>query len=74
MMPALSPQGEILYKAMHDQHNFLKKQQWVITNYGLLIYAAIFGLQKQAHIAGPCEKLLLALLVGLVCIVGIVCL
>jgi hypothetical protein len=43
-MVKLSEQGVIVYKAMIDEMSFLKKQQWTITNYLVLIYGAIFGL------------------------------
>jgi hypothetical protein len=70
-MSEMSPQGLILYKAMHDHHNFLKKQQWVITNYGLVIYAAIVGLQKQINLAATGSKCLLSLVIAIVAVVGI---
>jgi hypothetical protein len=70
-MSEVSPQGLILYKAMHDHHNFLKKQQWVITNYGLVIYAAIVGLQKQISLAAHGWKSLLSLVIAIIAVVGI---
>jgi hypothetical protein len=39
--PQMSPQALIVYKAISDQFDFLKKQQWATTNYVVLIYAAI---------------------------------
>jgi hypothetical protein len=36
----LSEQAITLYKLLHEQVAFLKKQQWTITNYIALIYAA----------------------------------
>ena len=37
----MSPQALIVYKSISDQFDFLNKQQWVTTNYVVLIYAAI---------------------------------
>jgi hypothetical protein len=39
--PPMSPQALIVYKAIADQFDFLKKQQWATTNYVVLIYAAL---------------------------------
>jgi hypothetical protein len=39
--PQMSEQALITYKAISDQFDFLKKQQWSTTNYLVLIYAAI---------------------------------
>src|SRR2546430_1938380 len=43
----LSEQATVVYKLLHEQVAFLKKQQWTITNYIALIYAAIFGVTKE---------------------------
>jgi len=58
----LSEQGSIAYKAMLDQINFLKRQQWIITNYLVLIYAAIFWLEQHIQRLTATEKCLLAIL------------
>jgi hypothetical protein len=51
--PKLSEQGLIIYKAMFDQLDFIRKQQWIITNYVALLYGAIFvfakGLSKESY-------------------------
>jgi hypothetical protein len=39
--PQMSQQALITYKAISDQFDFLKKQQWATTNYLVLIYVAI---------------------------------
>jgi hypothetical protein len=39
--PQISEQALVVYKAISDQFDFLKKQQWATTNYLVLIYAAI---------------------------------
>jgi hypothetical protein len=68
----LSKQGLILYKEMKDHHNFLKRQQWVITNYGLVIYAAIVGLQKYREVVvGSDYKMVLTLVILGVAVAGI---
>ena len=49
-MPILSlyiPGALVMYRALHDQIAFLKKQQWTITNYLLLLYAAVFAVKKE---------------------------
>ena len=45
----LSEQGLVVYRALHEQIGFLKKQQWTITNYLLIIYAAAFGILKDLN-------------------------
>jgi hypothetical protein len=35
--PPMSPQGLIVYKAISDQFDIIKKQQWATTNYLVLI-------------------------------------
>jgi len=37
----VTPQALEVYKARLAQIDFIKKQQWVVTNYATLIYAAI---------------------------------
>ena len=39
--PAVAPQTLLVYKARLDGIDFIKKQQWVVTNSVALIYAAI---------------------------------
>jgi hypothetical protein len=34
----LSERALVVYKALHEQISFLKKQQWTITNYLILLY------------------------------------
>ena len=34
----LSEQGLVVYKVMHERISDLKKQQWTITNYVVLLY------------------------------------
>jgi hypothetical protein len=46
---SLSEQGLVVYRALHEQIGFLKKQQWTITNYLLIIYAAVFGIVKDLN-------------------------
>ena len=58
--PPMSPQAANIHKSIYDALNFAKKQQWVITNYVVLVYGAIFGLSK--YFANPIEKAVLSLL------------
>jgi hypothetical protein len=41
---------KILYKGAIDNIIFLKRQQWVITNYALVVYAAVITIAKNATI------------------------
>ena len=43
----LSEQALVVYRAMHEQISFLKKQQWTITNYLLLLYGAVYAIKKE---------------------------
>jgi DNA integrity scanning protein DisA with diadenylate cyclase activity len=43
----LSDQALVVYKALHEQISFLKKQQWTITNYLVLLYAAVFAVKRE---------------------------
>lgn len=36
----LSPQGQTMYELMLKDTTFIKRQQWAVTNYAALIYAA----------------------------------
>jgi hypothetical protein len=60
--PPLIPMSEgvkILYKGAIDNVIFLKRQQWIITNYSLVAYAAVVALAKNATAV---EKTILVLL------------
>jgi hypothetical protein len=59
----LSEQALIVYKALYDQVGFLKKQQWTITNYVLLVYGAIFVAKRELP-ASVLELLPLATIVA----------
>lgn len=62
---ALIPMSEgvkILYKGAIDNVIFLKRQQWIITNYSLVVYAAVVGLSKAAN---DVERTLLTVVAGL---------
>src|SRR5262245_16425756 len=37
---------ETVMKALFDELRFMKQQQWTITNYGVLILAAIFAVRQ----------------------------
>jgi hypothetical protein len=69
----LSEQGLIVYRALHEQIGFLKKQQWTITNYLLLIYAAVFGIMKELSTTDtrPALRCMAIGAVGLTCLYGL---
>jgi hypothetical protein len=70
----LSEQAITLYKLLHEQVAFLKKQQWTITNYIALIYAAIFGLKKELSALPYPLKCILIAAVIVACVYGLIAL
>jgi hypothetical protein len=66
--PQVSPQALQVLKAISDQFDIIKKQQWATTNYAVLIYAAIAWLRY--HVRGSqvfsCALVTVAIIVGLV--------
>src|ERR1700738_160874 len=71
----LSEQAIVLYKAIHDQIGFLKKHQWTITNYVVLIYAAIFAVKKAMPQSVFCGQNLILIAATLIAgVMGIVAL
>ena len=69
-MTEMSKPAEILYWATFDQLNFAKRQQWMITNYVLVLMAALFGLARLAS-APVIVKFVLCLLVVFVVVFGL---
>lgn len=61
---------KILYKGAIDNIIFLKRQQWFITNYALVVYAGIYALRKDAS---PIEKTLLTVLASAAYIYALWC-
>jgi hypothetical protein len=59
-MDQLSAQALIVYKAILDEVGFLKKQQWIITNYVVLIYGAIYAFAKGQPTLSNAQKYLLS--------------
>jgi hypothetical protein len=46
--PTMSEGVKILYKGAIDNIIFLKRQQWIITNYSLVVYAIMAALARNA--------------------------
>lgn len=46
--PPMSEGVKILYKGAIDNIIFLKRQQWIITNYSLIVYAIMVALARRA--------------------------
>src|SRR5215472_1612209 len=44
------------YRALFEELRFAKQQQWMATNYLLLVLAAIFGIGKAIDPLTDCEK------------------
>jgi hypothetical protein len=40
-------QVEIVFRALFEELRFMKRQQWTITNYGVLILAAIYAMREH---------------------------
>ena len=59
--PAVAPQTLLVYKARLDGIDFIKKQQWVVTNSVALIYAAIVWVGRNPSHPSPLLLWLLSL-------------
>jgi len=46
-MAHMSPHVSTVFKELFDEIKSAKRQQWTITNYGLLILGAIYGVRHQ---------------------------
>ena len=57
--PTLAQLAPQIYKATTDNITFSKKQQWAITNYTVLVYAALVGLAKSFGGGNVCERVLM---------------
>src|SRR6478752_70632 len=49
MTETMSEGVKILYKGAIDNIIFLKRQQWIITNYSLVVYAIMAALARNAN-------------------------
>jgi hypothetical protein len=52
----LSPRLANVQNAIYSAIKNLKKQQWTITKYVILVYAAIFGLSQALKFLGITER------------------
>lgn len=59
-----------LYKDSLDNILFLKRQQWTITNYALLAFAAVVTIGKSANVV---ETTLLTIVAAVACVYSIFC-
>jgi hypothetical protein len=66
----MSKPAEILYRAFSDELRFAKQQQWTITNYSLLLMAAVFGVARLSALATS-EKIVLCVLVAPILCLGL---
>src|SRR6516162_2376690 len=46
-MHDMSPHVSTVFKELFEELKFAKQQQWTITNYGVLILAAIYAVRQQ---------------------------
>ena len=51
--PQVAPQALLVYRARLDEIDFIKKQQWVVTNSVALIYAAIVWVGRNPSHPSP---------------------
>src|SRR2546425_3531056 len=70
------PEGEMsqgvatLYRALFEELKFAKQQQWMTTNYLLLVLAAVFGIGKAIGPLTVCEKVIATFLLVAAVAVG----
>jgi hypothetical protein len=62
----LSPRLANVQNAIYSAIKNLKKQQWMITKYVILVYAAIFGLSQALKFLGITERWVFGVLVAVV--------
>jgi len=62
----LSPRLANVQNAIYSAIKNLKKQQWTITKYVILVYAAIFGLSQALKFLGITERWVFGVLVAVV--------
>jgi hypothetical protein len=63
-LPDLSPQLSNVQNSLYSAIENSKKQQWTITNYVILVYAAIFGLSQALKPLGIIERRMFGALVA----------
>jgi hypothetical protein len=63
--PDLSPQLSNVQNSIYSVIENSQKQQWTITNYVILVYAAIFGLSQALKPLGIIERWAFGLLVAI---------
>ena len=54
----------LVVEVVHAEINFLKGQQWHVTNYGLLLYAALVTVSSQFTRPDPCILAIFAVIAG----------
>jgi|SRR6516164_1642110 hypothetical protein len=54
----MPPQVEIVFRALFEELRSMKQQQWIITNYGVAILAAIYAMRHQLPGVQTCLKYL----------------
>ena len=62
--PDVSPQLANVQNSLYSVIENSKKQQWTITNYVILVYAAIFGLSRALKPLGIMERRVFGVLVA----------
>jgi hypothetical protein len=61
----LPPQLANVQNALYSTIQFSKKQQWAITNYVILVYAAIFGLSRWLNPLTIIERWIFGVLIAI---------
>ena len=66
-MAHMSPHVSTVFKELFDELKSMKQQQWIITNYGALIFAAIYYVKQLSGVPHSQSKLkFLAILTAVV--------
>lgn len=61
-----------LYQDAVANNRFLKRQQWTVTNYGLLVFVAVVAFNEYVTGAAHCALAAVALLTAIVGIYGLI--
>ena len=68
--PALSPQLQIVYQDVVDNLRFMKRQQWMITNYLIALLAGLYVFRSDISPSTVSEKAILTTFAAVALFVG----
>jgi len=71
--PDMPPQIANIHRSIYDAINLSKRLQWVITNYTVLVYGALFGFSRYFDLTISIrEKTVLFIIASVACLCAIV--